>query len=420
MKKKLFAIFGPILTALIALGICASIEPKDSSKVLDKAASSMSQTVLTGQVLKNKILADREYVPFFGSSELNRFDLTHPSVLAEKYHRGYTPFLIGSAGTQSLTQYQIMSSATKEIGAKRKIVFIISPQWFTKGGVEPQYFNHWYSAVQTYSWLQQVSSQKTITKEDRYFANRILDFSVVKDSKRLSHYLSKIAKGEQLTTGEQQRVNSMYERLVREDRLLGHLGIESNLGKIAKYAKQLPEKYQYDEISRLANKYGKKGTSNNKLGIANGFFTTRLQGNVKRYRGTQKSFDYRYSKEYSDFELVLNRFADMKSDVLFVITPVNTKWSEVTGLSQPMMRQTAKKIQYQLKSQGFNNVVNFVDKGGDPYFMTDTIHIGWQGWLQLDRYVKPFLESPYKKTDYKINPYFYTTDWQNRDPETLK
>lgn len=420
MKKKLFAIFGPIITALIALGICASIEPKDSPRVLEKASSSMSQSLLTGQVLKNKVLEDREYVPFFGSSELNRFDLAHPSVLAKKYHRGYTPFLIGSAGTQSLTQYTIMSSATKEIGNKRKIVFIISPQWFTKGGVESQYFDHWYSAVQVYSWLKQNSGKKQFTREDRYYAQRLLSFSVVNSSSRLSGYLKSIKENEPLSKSSQMRIATTYERLVREDRLFGHIGINSNLGKINKYAKELPKQYNYPEISRLADYYGKKGTSNNDLGIANSFYTTRLQGNVKRYRGTQKSYDYRYSKEYSDFELVLNHLADMKSDVLFVITPVNTKWSQVTGLSQSMMRESAKKIKYQLNSQGFNNVVNFVDKGGSPYFMTDTIHIGWQGWLQLDRYVKPFLESPYKKTNYKINPYFYTEEWQNKDPNTLK
>lgn len=420
MKKKLFAIFGPILTALIALTICASIEPKESPAVLEKASSSMNQSLLTGQVLKNKIFADREYVPFFGSSELNRFDLTHPSVLAKKYDRGYTPFLVGSAGTQSLTQYSIMTSAQKEIGSKRKVVFIISPQWFVKGGVEPQYFAHWYSAVQVYSWLKQHSGQKQFNEEERYYAQRLLSFSVVSGSKKLSGYLESIKDNKPLSKASQGRIAITYQRLLREDRLFGHLGIKSNLGKINKYAKELPDDYDYQEISKLADYYGKKGTSSNKLGIANGFYKGRLQGNVKRYRGTQKSFDYRYSKEYSDFELVLNQLADMKSDVLFVITPVNAKWSQVTGLSQPMLQETAKKIQYQLKSQGFNNVVNFIDKGGDPYFMTDTIHIGWQGWLQLDRYVKPFLESPYKPTDYKINPYFYTKDWQNRNPNTIK
>lgn len=420
MKKKLFAIFGPILTALIALGICASIEPKDSPRVLEKASSSMSQTVLTGQVLKNKILADREYVPFFGSSELNRFDLTHPSVLAKKYQRGYTPFLIGSAGTQSLTQYQIMSSATKEIGQKRKVVFIISPQWFVKGGIEEQYYNHWYSAVQMYSWLDQISDQTSFSKEERYYAGRVLDFSVVNSSQKLAHYLNKVKTNQPFTSIEKRNIANTYDRLIREDRLFGHLGITSNLTKINNFAKELPATYQYQKISQLADKYGKEGTSNNKLGIANNFYTTRLQGNVNRYRGTQKSYDYRYSKEYSDLELVLSKLADMKADVLFVITPVNAKWSEVTGLSQPMMQETAKKIQYQLKSQGFNNVVNFIDKGAEPCFMTDTIHIGWQGWLQLDQYVKPFLESGYQSTDYKINPYFYTTNWQNRDPNTLK
>ena len=40
-----------------------------------------------------------------------------------------------------------------------------------------------------------------------------------------------------------------------------------------------------------------------------------------------------------------------------------------------------KKFRYQLESQGFTNIADFSKKGGDPYFVKDTIHIGWLGWL---------------------------------------
>ena len=36
---------------------------------------------------------DMRFIPFFGSSEWNRFDNMHPAVLAEKYNRSYRPYL---------------------------------------------------------------------------------------------------------------------------------------------------------------------------------------------------------------------------------------------------------------------------------------------------------------------------------------
>lgn len=57
-----------------------------------------------------------------------------------------------------------------------------------------------------------------------------------------------------------------------------------------------------------------------------------------------------------------------------------------------MLRQFDKKVTYQLREQGFNNILDLSNDGGKPYFMQDTIHLGWHGWLTVDKSVKPFLD----------------------------
>ena len=114
MKKKLFAIFGPVVLAfgLLALFFTSSYRVNiDNPEVIKRASSSMSANVLKGDAIKNKALSEKQYIPFFGSSELSRISPFHPSVLAEKYDRGYRPFLLGAPGTQSLSQYMMMRSA---------------------------------------------------------------------------------------------------------------------------------------------------------------------------------------------------------------------------------------------------------------------------------------------------------------------
>ena len=99
MKKKLFAIFGPILLAfgLIALFFTSSYRVNlNDPTLIKKASTSMAENVLKGDAIKNEALSEKQYVPFFGSSELSRISPFHPSVLAEKYQRNYRPFLLGA------------------------------------------------------------------------------------------------------------------------------------------------------------------------------------------------------------------------------------------------------------------------------------------------------------------------------------
>ena len=111
MKKPIGKILwrglGPLLIAVILVAALMLVPFKfgrSSQATIRQAASSMSANVLKGETIKNEAMAEN-YVPFIGSSELSRMDAFHPSVLAQKYHRDYRPFLMGMAGTQSLTHF---------------------------------------------------------------------------------------------------------------------------------------------------------------------------------------------------------------------------------------------------------------------------------------------------------------------------
>lgn len=109
MKKKLWMIFGPILVAgfifLFILFGPSAIFGGVSNRAVEDGASSMNPAVVGGVAIQRAALESGQYVPFFGSSELSRVDQFHPSVFAKKYKAGYTPFLIGRPGTQSLYHY---------------------------------------------------------------------------------------------------------------------------------------------------------------------------------------------------------------------------------------------------------------------------------------------------------------------------
>ena len=61
-------------------------------------------------------------------------DAYHPSNYFKVNPAGFTPYLIGIGGTQSLAHILNMTSTMDELEGK-KVVFVLSPQWFTKTGV---------------------------------------------------------------------------------------------------------------------------------------------------------------------------------------------------------------------------------------------------------------------------------------------
>ncbi len=125
----------------------------------------------------------------------------------------------------------------------------------------------------------------------------------------------------------------------------------------------LPITYNYDQLKHQAAIDKSRASTNNQLGVVNSFYNRQIKGHLKESRGSQKHFSYLQSPEYGDLEVVLNQFAKLHMDVLFVITPVNEKWEQQTGLNMSMYYQTVNKIKYQLQQQGFNNIVDYSIRG---------------------------------------------------------
>ncbi|MGX6962064.1 D-alanyl-lipoteichoic acid biosynthesis protein DltD [Vagococcus xieshaowenii] len=407
---------GPLMVA-ICLVIVLLFSPfkwtsRPSEKAIHQSASSMSINVIKGNSLKNTAMGTGKYLPFFGSSELSRINALHPSVLAQKYQRDYEPFLLGAPGTQSLAQFLMIQSMGKEL-TNKQVVFIISPQWFVKEGVSDAMFSLYYSPLQTYQW---VLTHKEDSEASRYTAQRLLDFSSVKSDTLLNKVLQKMADGEELSSTDIKGATFQHNLFSQEDHLFSKFAVRSKQKRIDKAEKQLPNVYNDEQLDQLAVQLGSKNTSNNPYQISNKFYDTRIAPVESSLENSQKKFNYLNSPEYADFQLVLNQMAKENIKPLFVIPPVNKKWSDYTGVSQEMLKDFSIKIKQQLTSQGFKTIADYTDQNDVDYFMEDTIHLGWRGWLALDEDLQAFLKTN-PSVHYEIdNDRYLTTDWQEYHP----
>lgn len=411
MKKELFKIFGPLICAFLLLGIFLGLplfnRGKISKEKMREISYSQSTNIFKGRYVKNQAFSGK-YVPFFGSSELSRLDALHPSILAEKYHRNYQPFLLGNAGSQSLAHFYSMQPVNSALHGK-KAVFIISPQWFVKDGTDDEAFSLYYSNLEGVNWILNSKDSRAT----RYAASRLLAMPTGSSDKLMEMALKKKEKGKPL--GKPLRWYLEYRRnvLENEDHLFSMFKLNDRTQKVDRAMKKLPERYSVGKLDAVATKLGENATGNNPFDVSKKFWNKRLKGNYKKLKGKQADYDYTQSPEFADFQLVLQQFKDNNMDVIFIIPPVNRKWMEYTGLSQEMLDRFDKKIIYQLQSQGFNNICDMTNVREEPYFMQDTIHLGWRGWLAADTYISPFMASEFEAPHYKMNDMFYSKGWQN-------
>lgn len=415
MLKRLWMIFGPVLIAGLLVFLLIFFYPTSKSYNLSEEkryAAAISTQSFRERFQKVRALSDPSlrFIPFFGSSEWIRFDSMHPAVLAEKYNRSYRPYFLGQAGAASLNQYFGMQQILPELENKQA-VFVISPQWFTETEYEPTVFRRYFNTDQLGAFLENQSGDVS----SRYAASRLMKKypNVV-----LGDIVKKITEGERLSEIDKTLIDTLARFNQKQSFLFGQLSVndgEKYRDRVEKYLKDLPDKFSYDALREIAVKDAEANTTNNDMGMDNRFYDTQVKKDLKKWKDYQKNYNFLKSSEYNDLQLVLNQFANSKVNVLFVIQPVNKKWMDYTGLNQDMYQHAVEKIRYQLESQGFTNIADFSKNGAEPYFVKDTIHIGWLGWLAFDKAVDPFLSNPTPAPTYHLNERFFSKDWATYD-----
>lgn len=415
MLRRLGLILGPVFCAAL-LVVCLLVfyptQIHHNFEAEKRSAVTLTATSFKGRMQKVQALTDtnHRFVPFFGSSEWLRFDSMHPSVLAEKYDRSYRPYLLGQRGAASLNQYFGMQQMLPEL-ENNTVVYVVSPQWFTKTGYDASAFQQYFNSDQLTSFL----TQQTGDTANQHAAERLLQLY---PNVTMADFVKKVAVGKDLSGAEEEFIELMARINKRQDFFFSSLIPSYNRHydqRVLSRLEQLPEEFSYEALEKVAIQEAKEHTKTNDLGIDDRFYQRRLKSKIEQLKDAQKNVSYIKSPEYNDLQLVLTQFAQSKTNVLFVIPPVNEKWMAYTGLREDMYQQTVEKITYQLQSQGFTNIADFSKDGGKAYFMQDTIHIGWLGWLEFDKVVDSFVANPQPAPTYHLNPAFFSKEWANYD-----
>ncbi|MCY8825929.1 D-alanyl-lipoteichoic acid biosynthesis protein DltD [Bacillus atrophaeus] len=386
MKKRFF---GPIILAFIlfvgAIAVPASwLTRFIPDKRVEESATALNPNMFQGLYLQNKMLEEQKYLPIYGSSELSRLDKFHPSNYFQVNNQGFTPYLIGKGGSQSLIHAINFAAHADQLKGK-KLVFIVSPQWFTKHGSDEQHFAPNYSALQGLDLAFNDTIDPTVKKQ---MMKRMLHYKAVTNDAVLSELYQAMLEGQTWKVNLlKPAAKSYYSLLQKKDLYYSMAESEGPKRHVSESVKDKP----WSVLKQEADKMGEDHSRSNVFHIDDPSYR-KLKHKVPKVKNKNKHRTYAKSPEFGDFELMLDILKDAGAEPMFVSIPVNGKWYDYTGFPKNGRTDYYKKVKKQIEAKGFQ-VADLSGHEYDPYFMKDTIHIGWKGWVYVDKAIEEFYKT---------------------------
>ncbi|MDP4084354.1 MAG: D-alanyl-lipoteichoic acid biosynthesis protein DltD [Bacillota bacterium] len=394
MKKALFA---PLILAFLVLFILIIIPNKWIENFIPKsrineAATELNTFMFQGKYVQTKMLESDKYLPMYGSSELSRLDQFHPSNYFKENYDGFTPFLIGRGGTESLIHFLNFAEHANQLKNK-KLVFVLSPQWFQPHGADESHFVPNYSTLQGYDLA---FNKKIDPKLKRLAIKRLLKYTPVKKDFMLSSLYKADLSKNQWTQTKATLVRpfalAYRSMLEKKDLYYTLAGATPRTRVISRAVKHKT----WTQLDKEAIQVARKQATNNQFDVINSQYN-KIAKRVPSLKGYKRGASYGKSLEYHDFQLVLDLLKESGAKPLFISVPVNGKWYDYTGFPKKGRTSYYTRIKKQIEAEGFQ-IADFSGHEYDPYFMKDTIHIGWKGWVYTDRAIKQFYDENNNKT----------------------
>jgi len=393
MKKIIAFVCSIIISIAFLFYFQSYYENLISEKYYDKFAENLTEYKSKSIILQSMGARQGNNLMMFGSSEFhaNTAYSTHPIKFFNARKDGFQINLIGKAGYKCLVEAANFGALGKELKGK-KVVFVVSPQWFLKSGIDENTFEANSSELQVYGLLFNKDIKLT-TKQD--FSKRIIAITYNKPNKSFAimrMYCSLYSNKDLLSTGKRYLMTPYYwmryELLTLKDNIKSNDYLKPN-PKLEKYSKQQYTNINWNEELKKASDIAKSKSNNNNFGMDDGEYNNLIKGNLQKKMGAMKNDSYKVSPEYEDFKLLLEICTDQGISPLFLNIPVNGKWYDYAGFDKSDRQAYYKRINDMVNSYGFE-VADFSKYENEDYFLMDGSHLGWKGWIYVNEAIDKF------------------------------
>ena len=344
---------------------------------------------ITGMYLLKQSAAQGDNLIIYGSSELRTTEIsTHPSNFFAGNRSGFQVNLVGRGSCQSLI-HAISIAATGDSLTGQKVVLITSPQSYVEDGIAADLFMANFSKQQ---YLELLQANDVSTEVKAYLSARVLELLEQYETETDStpdlpiRYLAE-------SYANPTPVYSLRRVLLMPyyafSRYLYDLDDKTSARSLLKSVDKItlfpsPDKIDWPEESATALAEAERMTENNDFGMLDDYYTTYIGTRISRQEGKDRGLYYSVSREYDDLRILLETCRQKGIEPLFVHVPLHGQWSDYTGF--PAER----------RNDYYNNVRDIVTEYGvemldltaheyNKYFLCDVMHLGWKGWLEVDK-----------------------------------
>ncbi len=403
MKKFLLTVAASLLVVAIALGAIGGWMGRCGGDLPISLCASTDVEKIAGRALTEwyatKSAVDEradsyDVITVYGSSELRTTDIsTHPSNFFAENRQEFVVNLVGRGSCQSLI-HALSIAACGDTLAGKKVVLITSPQSFVEGGIAPDLFMANFSEQQYLTLMSDNSIPEEMKQRFSARVDELLDeYAVATNSERENTAASMLAKS--VTDGD-----SMTRALIAPYTAASRWLLEVKDGATAQRMisdawEQHPNSdtsgeaplvtIDWDAAVSTATAEAEAATDNNEVGILNDYYTTYIGRKLAQQKDKDADLSYSQSKEYADLRLLLDVCKLKGISPMFVHVPLHGDWSDYTGFTAERRAEYYENVRNIVLEYDNVTLLDLTGYEYEEYFLCDIMHLGWKGWLEVDK-----------------------------------
>lgn len=334
--------------------------------------------------------ANKGDIILLGSSELDSTEIPqHARNFFPNSELNCDIVLTGRAYCQSLTN-SVKIGALSENFRGKKIVLLVSPPWFYSQEIDASGYCSNFSEIQFYKFMNNSDISADIKK---YACERTCKLTKNESSLneiRMYSYLYSKNEFSKFCLNFLKPYYFVREKFIElKDKHMALKAINKFKDKPLQKVKNI--NWRAEEIK--AQKMGEENCTNNSLYIMNDLYTNYVKP-IWDSENTKKSFEninLLNSNELSDFEMFLKLCKDCNVDVYVMFTPVNGFYHDHFGLNRQKRATFYDEAETLASKYGFD-YLDMREKEYEPYFMKDSQHLGWKGWLYINEKITEYFK----------------------------
>lgn len=339
-----------------------------------------------GIVLLNKSLNNNDLI-ILGSSELGA-DV--PQNIRKFFPINEFPYntnSVGRAYAQSLVD-SIRISSFDNINKDNKIALIVSFQWFMGKDIDKKGTQANLSELQFYKFM---NSDKVDIKEKKYLAERLTKLLKNSQEQNRTWLYSALYQSDSVICEGILNIFKPYffireKFLVLKDKYDAYKILKNNQNYSAEINKN-DVNWQLEYLN--AEKNGIEACTNNKFYVYDEYYTKYLSKDIEVLKGNSKNVELLKSKEYDDFEFLLEMFKKLNIRPYIILMSTNGYYYDYIGIDKEKRYSVYDKLVEIINNYGFD-YLDLRDKEYVPYFYKDVMHFGWKGWLYVDEQITKY------------------------------